>query len=125
MKTKIRMTNYQLNIQRHFELQDFQTETVILSRLAFYLGFSYSNINLYVPFMYRYVTLLSFLSYLFPLIYRDEFANEELQIYHRALFNIYKICVLFGKEVTSFVPQLYNFYSLLCTLQTVYQSMSW
>ena len=64
MKTKIRMTNYQLNIQRHFELQDFQTETVILSRLAFYLGFSYSNINLYVPFMYRYVTLLSFLSYL-------------------------------------------------------------
>ena len=65
MKTKIRMTNYyQLNIQCHFELQDFQTETVILSRLAFYLGFSYSNINLNVPFMHRYVTLLSFLSYL-------------------------------------------------------------
>ena len=68
MKTKTtlktRMTNYQLNIQRQFELQDFQTETVILSRLAFYLGFSNSNINLNVSFMYRYVTLLSFLSYL-------------------------------------------------------------
>lgn len=64
MKTKTRMTNYQLNIQRQFELQDFQTETVILSRLAFYLGFSYSNINLNVSFIYRYVTLLSFLSYL-------------------------------------------------------------
>ena len=64
MKTKTRMTNYQLNIQRQFELQDFQTETVILSRLAFYLGFSYSNINLNVSFIYRCVTLLSFLSYL-------------------------------------------------------------
>ena len=64
MKTKTRMTNYQLNIQRQFELQDFQTETVILRRLAFYLGFSYSNINLNVSFIYRYVTLLSFLSYL-------------------------------------------------------------
>ena len=121
MKTKTIMTNYQLNIQRQFELQDFQTETVILRRLPWIFVLKYQLKRLF----YLSICNPSIIPILFILL---KYTATNLRMRnHKYIIEpcltLIKYAYYSVKKLRHLCPS-YNFYSLLCTLQTVYQSMS-